>query len=619
MILMPHLRPVEDHEVSSAGRKYEVTIYSCTNCKLYELLREGAFVDTPSAFIAGIAVDCGEGHGMIVGCVSSRAGAKLLAFSVILLGAALALLESADRAGAADRRASSGGVFVSEMNDVQRVKVIVNKSRTFRVDTAFSTIVAGSPDIIDVKSLSDHLIYVQGKQTGTTNVILFDSSMKQIGILDVDVVLDTSNLQQNIRASTGAQGIRVSASEGQVVLSGTAPDAVVAERALSIATGTVPKGGVVVNAMSVAAPQQVMLEVRFLEVNREAGRELGMNLYAANANGTNVANTGLGAGIGRVAAGRAPIGGINTDNGVLGAGGSPVGAPPTGSLPLLGTAGTLLNTAANVVAPQPFGSLLTSILRTSNGGSVDLLITALETKGLVRALAEPNLITLSGDAARFLAGGEFPVPVASTPVAGTLPTVTIEFKKFGVELAFVPTVLSRGVINLRVEPSVSELDFTNAVQIAGTTIPALTRRDARTTVELRDGQSFAIAGLLQTRNRQDVSQLPWIGSVPVLGALFRSSSYQQQETDLVIIVTPRLVAPAAPGQKLASPLDSRLPANDVDFFLNGQMEVRKRYDDYVNSGGDVKGPYGHIIAPEVTAPVPVPAAAANQPVVKTLN
>ena len=127
------------------------------------------------------------------------------------------------------------------------------------------------------------------------------------------------------------------------------------------------------------------------------------------------------------------------------------------------------------------------------------------------------------------------------------PTVTIEFKKFGVELAFVPTVLSRGVINLRVEPSVSELDFTNAVTIQGTTIPALTRRDARTTVELRDGQSFAIAGLLQTRNRQDVSQLPWIGSVPVLGALFRSSSYQQQETDLVIIVTPRLVAPAAPG------------------------------------------------------------------------
>ena len=153
--------------------------------------------------------------------------------------------------------------------------------------------------------------------------------------------------------------------------------------------------------------------------------------------------------------------------------------------------------------------------------------------------------------------------------------------------------------------------------IAGTLIPALSRRDARTTVELRDGQSFAIAGLLQTRNRQDVSQLPWIGSVPVLGTLFRSASYQQQETDLVIIVTPRLVAPAVPGQQLASPLDSRLPANDVDFFLNGQPEVRKRYTDYINSGGEIKGPYGHIIAPEARVAVPVAApAVSKQPVLK---
>lgn len=551
------------------------------------------------------------------GRVSGKTVGGLPALGVMALGATLALFNSVDSAAAADRRGSSGGgVFVSEMNDVQRVKVVVNKSRTFKVETAFATIVAGSPDIVDVKSLSDHLIYVQGKQTGTTNVILFDSSMKQIGILDVEVVIDTGNLQQNIRTGTGMQGIRVSASEGQVVLSGTAADAVAAERAMAIATSSVAKGGTVVNAMSVAAPQQVMLEVRFLEVNRDAGRDIGVNLYAANANGTNIGITGQG---GVTSAGRRPIGGLNTAPGPLGAGGTPVGTPPTGSLPVLGTLGTLVG-AAGGVAPAPFGSLLTSIIRTSNGGSVDLLISALETKGLARRLAEPNLTTLSGDAARFLAGGEFPVPVASTAgTAGLVPTVTIEFKKFGVELAFVPTVLSRGVINLRVEPSVSELDFGNAVQIAGTVIPALTRRDARTTVELRDGQSFAIAGLLQTRNRQDVSQLPWIGSVPVIGSLFSSKSYQQQETDLVIIVTPRLVAPAAPGQQLASPLDSRLPANDVDFFLNGQMEVRKRYNDYVNSGGDVKGPYGHIIAPEVRAPVPAPAAAVAEPVVKTLN
>src|SRR6266481_2707870 len=481
---------------------------------------------------------------MRAGRVSGKAGEGLLALSVIVLGAALAMFGSADRAGAAERRGSTSGVFVSDMNDVQRVKVIVNKSRTFRVDTAFSTIVAGSPDIADVKSLSDHLIYIQGKQTGTTNVILFDSSMKQIGILDVEVAIDTGNLQQNIQSSTGTRGIRVSSTEGQVVLSGMAADAVSAERAMAIATGSVPKGGVVVNAMNVAGPQQVMLEVRFLEVARTAGRDLGVNLFVANASGSNIANTGLGS--------RA------TSNGpvVPGSGRVPqpdVG-PPASTLPLLAAAGTLASGAT------PYGSLLTSVLRLNNGMSIDSLVTALETKGMLRRLAEPNLMALSGDAARFLAGGEFPVPVASTAgTAGLVPTITIEFKKFGVELAFVPTVLSRGVINLRVEPSVSELDFQNAVQIGGTIIPALTRRDARTTVELRDGQSFAIAGLLQTRNSQDVSQLPWIGSVPVLGALFRSASYQQQETDLVIIVTPRLVAPAVPGQTLPSPLDSRLP------------------------------------------------------------
>lgn len=537
-----------------------------------------------------VAADCGEGDEMSSGRISTEGGARLRVLSATVFGVSLALFAFADRAGAADRRGSSSGVFVSEMNDVQRVKVILNKSRTFKVDAPFSTIVAGSPDIVDVKSLSDRLIYIQGKQTGTTNVILFDNSMKQIGILDVEVAIDTSNLQQNIQSSTGTRGIRVSAAEGQVVLSGTAADAVAAERAMAIATGSLSKGSVVVNAMNVAGPQQVMLEVRFLEVARRAGRDLGVNLYAANANGTNIGQTGLGD---VTVAGRTPIGN---------------GAPPS-TLPLLGTAATLASGAT------PYGSLLTSILRLNNGMSIDSLVTALETKGTLRRLAEPNLMALSGDAARFLAGGEFPVPIPSTSTGG-FPTIAIEYKKFGVELAFVPTVLSRGVINLRVEPSVSELDFSNAILIAGTRVPALTVRNARTTVELRDGQSFAVAGLLQTRNRQDVSQLPWIGSVPVLGTLFRSASYQQEETDLVIIVTPRLVAPAVPGQRLASPLDSRLPANDVDFFLNGQMEVRKRFNDYVNSGGEVKGPYGHIIAPENRQPVP---AAVSGPAIKTLN
>ena len=538
---------------------------------------------------------------------SRKSWRNLLALGAIV-AAGLTWSHAIDRAAAADRK--SDNVFISEVSDVRKVTVIVNKSRTFRVERPFATIVAGSPDIADVKPLGDRSIYVLGKQTGTTNVVLFDDAARQIGILDVEVTIDTTNLQQSIQGSTGTSGIRVRASEGQVILSGTAIDAVAAERAMAIATGTVPKGGVVVNAMNVAAPQQVMLEVRFLEVNRDAGRELGVNLFGGNKSGTQVGNTGLGLGGsagGITGAGRFRA---NADGSPVLSNNNPVSTPA--GLPLLGTAGTLLGAAV------PFGSALTTVLKLNNGTTLDLLLTALETKGLLRRLAEPNLIALSGDAARFLAGGEFPVPVASTPVAGAFPTVTIEFKKFGVELAFVPTVLSRGVINLRIEPSVSELDFTNAVTIGGTTIPALTRRDARTTVELRDGQSFAIAGLLQTRNQQDVAQLPWIGSVPVLGTLFRSSSYLQHETDLVIIVTPRLVAPAAPGQNLASPLDSRLPANDVDFFLNGQMEVRKRYTDYVSSGGDIKGPYGHLIGPDVRMSAP-PAVVTDQPVVRTLN
>ena len=166
---------------------------------------------------------------------------------------------------------------------------------------------------------------------------------------------------------------------------------------------------------------------------------------------------------------------------------------------------------------------------------------------------------------------------------------------FGVSLSFVPTVLSGGQLNLRIAPEVSELDFANAVTISGTTIPSLVKRNAQTTIEIRDGQSFAIAGLLQTRDVRDINQVPWLGSVPVLGTLFRSSSYQKSETDLVIIVTPHLVHPAIPGQQLATPLDERLPSNDVDFFVNGQTEVPKRFKDFVSAGGDVRGPYGHII------------------------
>jgi pilus assembly protein CpaC len=216
----------------------------------------------------------------------------------------------------------------------------------------------------------------------------------------------------------------------------------------------------------------------------------------------------------------------------------------------------------------PFGSVAVIGGLLAHGVKIDAFINALEERDIARRLAEPNLVALSGDTASFLAGGEFPFPVSSS-----LGQVSIEFKRFGVGLAFTPTVLSDGVINLKIEPEVSQLDPTNVIQVAGTTIPSLIVRRANTTVELRDGQSFAIGGLLQNNLESQQKQLPWIGSVPVLGALFRSALYQKKETDLVIIVTPHIVQPMRPGDVVRVPTDDALPANDADRFLLGETEI----------------------------------------------
>jgi pilus assembly protein CpaC len=486
--------------------------------------------------------------------------------TLITLATLLSLLAVA-RPDAAEIGDNAFGGAASGPVALHHVTVTIYKSRTVPFEKPFTKAIVGSNEIVDVLPISDRTLYLQGKKLGTTNVTVFDADGRLISILDVEVAMDIGEIQQKIHQSgVGLDAVHVSATGNQVTLSGVVPDTIVADRAISVAKGLA--GDVVVNAMQIAPSQQVMLEVRFLEVARSAGRDLGVNLFVANGSGTRGFNTGS-------------PGNFN-----------PItqASPGTGGVPIFTTAGTLVGNAGG-----PFATILANLI--SNGhGSLDALVTALEQKGLVRRLAEPNLIALSGDTARFLAGGEYPVPVPSTTSSGA-PTVTIDYKKFGVELAFVPTVLSRGVINLRIEPSVSEPDFTNQVVIQGTVVPVFTVRNTRTTVELRDGQSFAIAGLLQTKNTRAISQVPWIGSVPVLGALFRSADYQQQETDLVVIVTPHLVAPSVPGQRLASPLDSRLPSNDVDLFLNGQPEVRKRYTDFVTSGADLVGPYGHIIAP----------------------
>jgi pilus assembly protein CpaC len=204
-----------------------------------------------------------------------------------------------------------------------------------------------------------------------------------------------------------------------------------------------------------------------------------------------------------------------------------------------------------------------------------VLINALEQKGLVRTLAEPNLTTLSGDTASFLAGGEIPIPIAQS---GNNNSISVEWKRYGVGLAFTPTVLNGGLINLKIEPEVSQLDPNNQVPVGAglPPIPAIIVRRAATTIELRDGQSFMIGGLLQNEAKANVEQVPWLASLPVLGQLFASRSYLKKETDLAIIVTPRLVKPVRPGAVMATPLDNTLPANDADFFLTGNAELTKR-------------------------------------------
>jgi pilus assembly protein CpaC len=447
-----------------------------------------------------------------------------------------------------------------------RTSISVNHSQTVNVPEGYAEVIVGSADIADVLPLSDRTIYVLGKQIGTTNVSIFDAQKRLLGVMDIEVTPNFGFVESRIRAAAkGASNISVSYIDGQLILDGSVPDAVTAERAVSIAQSF--SRSAVINALQIDTPQQVLLEVRVLEVSRDGGREIGVNWAGSQRNGAG------GAAVGRGDIVAAGVGGSNFLN-------VPV---PSGQF--------------------PFGVIFGNLLR-SSGISIDVAIQALESRGLARRLAEPNLTALSGSSANFLAGGEFPVPVPSETSGGAA-TTKIEFKEFGIKLDFTPTVLADRTINLKLTPEVSQLDFTNAVRSANITIPALITRRASTEIELRDGQSFAMAGLLQTDLREVSNQVPWLGSVPILGALFSSKSYQQRESELVIIVTAHLAKPGIPGARPVSPLDRSLPANDADFFLAGQFELKKSYSHYVESGGAVRGPYGHMLdifaAPGATA------------------
>jgi pilus assembly protein CpaC len=392
------------------------------------------------------------------------------------------------------------------------ITIPIGKSENVHTEGAFSDVVVADPETADVVPLTDHSVSILGRKIGATRVSLYGEGKRLVGLVDVEVSYDTVRLGLEIARQFPHAKIRVSSLNGRLLLTGSAPDAITVDKAMTFAKQFGPD---VVNSIQVCSPQQVLLAVRFIEVSRTASRELGIHW--------NVLANNISAAIG-----------------------------PT----------------ALLSGNAPYGSILASVIK--GGTNVDALIQALEQRHVARSLAEPNLVALSGDTANFLAGGEFPFPVSAS-----LGTVTIEWKRFGVGLAFTPTVLGGGQINLKIEPEVSQLDPTNVVQVGNVSVPSLIVRRAHTTVELRDGQSFAMAGLLQNTGNANVDQLPWVADVPVLGALLRSTQYLKKETDLVIIVTPHLVQPARPGDPLRVPTDNAVAGNDADLILLGRAELTK--------------------------------------------
>jgi len=443
--------------------------------------------------------------------------------------------------------AQAGAISVAEDVHAGELAVPVNKSQVIRSDRAYSRALIGNSEVADVLPLTDRSLYVLGKKTGTTSLTLYDRSNSLIAVMDVAVGPDVTGLKRHLSELMPGDQVGARMSNDAIVLEGTVSSAAAAERAVQLAETYAP--GKVVNMMSLGSSQQVMLEVRFSEVRRSALKQIGVGTFGRG-------------------------GGNNGFEGVSGG-----GASLTPGEPITVNSGGVTTTLPGQPLRQ-LGSIVDSFGILSRafrilGGDFTATLDALERKGSLTTLAEPTLVALSGQTASFLAGGEFPIPVVQNSgnnSGSNVGTFTVEFKPFGVSLAFTPTVLADGVINLVVAPEVSSIDPTASIVINNLRIPGLQTRRARTTVELRDGESFAMAGLLRQDFQSTVRQFPGLGSIPIIGALFRSNGFQKEETELVIIVTPRLVRPVRAGT-LKVPTDTAKQPNDADFFLNGRSDT----------------------------------------------
>jgi pilus assembly protein CpaC len=419
--------------------------------------------------------------------------------------------------GAMEKALADDGVINVVAGKTKSIKIAKGKPKTIRVDAGFAEIVVGDPEVANITPLTNQSFYVLGHKLGTTGIALFDDNKKLIGSVDVEVTYDTKQLNAAIQQNVPDSDIKASSANGQIVLSGAAADKVSADKAKKIAK-QFNEGNEVIDSVNVTSSQQVQLNVRFVEINRQSITKLG------------------------VKAGANFVQGIDGSDWVFEEGAFD---------------------QARAGAGQIVGQLV------AGGLSIDATIDALETKGLARRLAEPNLVARSGQKASFLAGGEFPIPVAQKEGV-----VTIEFKKYGVSLEFTPTVLKDGLISLDIAPEVSAVDQSNAYNVGNISIPGFIVRRAETSVDLKSGQSFMMAGLLQTFNDVNLERLPGIGKAPVIGSLFSSKGYQRRETDLVIIVTPHLVRPVDPSKKMATPLDDTLPPSNADLFAANIDQIK---------------------------------------------
>jgi len=394
------------------------------------------------------------------------------------------------------------------------VEIANGKSRVIQFDRKIGHSLIADPKVADIIPMTDMSLYVLGKEKGTTSLTLFDDNKTLLGVFDINVSHDMGGLKHRIYELAPNENIEVRTNGDSIVLSGQASSPAVAAMAQKLAEQHAP--GKVLNVIQTSQSQQVMLSVRIAEVERSVSKELGLQYSTFFED----------------------VEGLGVLNGLLDPG-----------------------KFANGVLEHNFG--LNSNINTN------IILDALEENGVLTTLAEPSLVAISGETAHFLAGGEFPVPVASDAQGNGI-TITIEFKEFGVKLAYTPTVIG-DTINLVIEPEVSVLDPNNGIELNNIVIPGLVVRRAHTTVDLKNGQSFAIAGLLQESFEDTVSQIPGIGSIPILGALARSSKYRKKETELLIIVTPHIVEPIEGGD-IPLPTDNFIRPSDAEIFFEGKTE-----------------------------------------------